>query len=147
MWRLRYVANLQKYQHLSGCAIHVIIFNLSLIMVRGRIKDYRQYQKSFVTRLTTGCDTVMQLSVWQQSKCEAIKATNKALLTPAKYSTICVVSRGQTAIFLFVGASCPHKVFNHLCSLAGMARLLFFVGAHKKWRSGHARLPFVEFHN
>ena len=29
------------------------------IMVRGRIKGYRQCYKSFVTRLTTGCDTVM----------------------------------------------------------------------------------------
>ena len=29
------------------------------IMVRGRIKGYHQCYKSFVTRLTTGCDTVM----------------------------------------------------------------------------------------
>ena len=45
------------------------------IMVHGRIKGYRQCYKSFVTQLTTGCDTVMQQLVWPQIKCEAIKET------------------------------------------------------------------------
>ena len=39
------------------------------------IKGYHQCYKSFVTPLTTGCDTVMQQLIWPQIKCEAIEET------------------------------------------------------------------------
>ena len=37
---------------------HVESIDIICIMVRGRTKGYRQCYKSFVTRLTTGCDLV-----------------------------------------------------------------------------------------
>ena len=40
----------------------------------GRSKDYHQYNKSFVTLLTTGCDTVMWQLFWPQI---SVKPSNK----------------------------------------------------------------------
>ena len=67
-------SNFMRRLHTFG----IIIFDtkmycFSCIMVCGEIKGYHQYYKSFVSLLTTGCDTIMQQLFWTQIKCEIIK--------------------------------------------------------------------------